>query len=83
MRINVNCKICAELVSFEIEGASPQDILSINDIIEREFGPVDPRIVEDVLKEVIAGKGYKRVRYFKNCPKCGAEIVHVYYDLVS
>ena len=83
MRVNFNCEKCAELVSFEVEGVSPRDMLPISDIVKEEVGPVDQKLLMEVIDEELAGKGYKKIRFFKNCPKCGSEIVYVYYGLQS
>jgi endogenous inhibitor of DNA gyrase (YacG/DUF329 family) len=83
MRVNVNCALCAELVSFEVEGFSPLESVSISEVVERECGHVDAKEIEAAIRLVLAGRSYKRIRLFKNCPKCGAEVVFVSYVLVS
>ena len=61
MRIWTNCKVCAELVFFDIEGVSPLDNLPVTEVLEEEFGPLDPKLIYDVVKQWAPGKEYKEV----------------------
>lgn len=71
MRYWVNCKTCAELIFFDIEGASPAESCSLSEIVEEKLGPLDPDLLYGVAKEILERRGLKETRLFKNCPKCG------------
>jgi hypothetical protein len=78
MRCWTNCKLCAELVFFDIEEVTtPSDILPIGEKMEERFGLLDPNLLYNVCKEWADRKGFKEVRLFKNCPKCGALITFI------
>ena len=74
MRYWINCPECAELIPYDIEGVSPSEMMPISDMMEERFGPIDRNLINDAMKEVLAGKGYKEVHLFNNCPKCGARV---------
>jgi hypothetical protein len=70
--------VCAELVFFDVEEVTtPSDMIPIGEKMEERFGPLDPNLLYDTVKKWAEGKGYKEIRLFKNCPKCGISITFI------
>jgi hypothetical protein len=80
MRVPVKCESCGEEIIFDLEGVNvfaPGDLaeLCIKDLFD-EFGR--ERVLRK-LDEITEKRGYKKVRFFEKCKKCGLEATFVLY----
>jgi hypothetical protein len=75
MRVPTTCK-CGEEIFFDIDTVGnfrPSDLYSISDRIRKDFGEVNPELINEILKDILEGSEFKRLRFFQECPQCGCE----------
>jgi len=68
----VDCKY-GEEVFIDVEAAgslSPLETWNVKDLLSEEFRNTPDRMIEDAVEEFAKIRGLKKLRFFKNCPKC-------------
>jgi hypothetical protein len=82
MRAPTKCEGCGEEIVFDLEGVNvfnPGDLTSLDPYIKPLFNEFGRERVLRTLDEIEERRGYKKVRFFEKCSKCGLEATFVLY----